>query len=89
MIPLHRDRFFTFRFAEDRRVGRFHLEGVEAGSGLLVVRLDPVTGQPGELLARAVVGEGSWVELGEPMIVRAGGGFLVSVEEPPVSEAAR
>ena len=31
MIPLYEDRHFTFRFADDRRIPRFHLEGVEAG----------------------------------------------------------
>ena len=27
MIPLHQDPWFTFRFAEDRLIPRFHLEG--------------------------------------------------------------
>ena len=31
MIPLHHDPWFTFRFAEDRLIPRFHLDGVEAG----------------------------------------------------------
>jgi hypothetical protein len=28
MIPLHHDLWFTFRFAEDRIIPRFHLEAV-------------------------------------------------------------
>ena len=31
MLPLHHDPHFTFRFADDRIIPRFHLEGVEAG----------------------------------------------------------
>ena len=31
MIPLYHDPHFTFRFADDRIIPKFHLEGVEAG----------------------------------------------------------
>ena len=31
MIPLYHDLWFTFRFADNRIIPRFHLEGVEAG----------------------------------------------------------
>ena len=31
MIPLHHDPHYTFRFADDRIIPRFHLEGVGAG----------------------------------------------------------
>ena len=31
VLPLYQDPWFTFRFAEDRIIPRFHLEGVEAG----------------------------------------------------------
>lgn len=31
MLPLYEDPCFTFRFADDRIIPRFHLEGVEAG----------------------------------------------------------
>ena len=31
MRPLYEDPHFTFRFADDRLIPRFHLEGVEAG----------------------------------------------------------
>ena len=31
MRPLYEDPLFTFRFAEDRIIPRFHLEGVSAG----------------------------------------------------------
>jgi len=33
MIPLHCDPYFTFRFADDRLVPRFHLEGSRPGGG--------------------------------------------------------
>ncbi|MGL4553782.1 MAG: hypothetical protein ACRC33_21675 [Gemmataceae bacterium] len=41
MIPLHRDAQFTFRFADDRLIPRFRLEGVEAGRRISVFNLDP------------------------------------------------
>ena len=31
MLPLYEEPHFTFRFADDRIIPRFHLEGVEAG----------------------------------------------------------
>jgi putative acetyltransferase len=95
MTPLHRDPHFTFRFAEDRLIPRFHLDGIELGRRVAVYRLDPQTGGPAELLARAVAGDGGWVDLAEPLVVRAGEGFiavpeagLVIREERPADHAA-
>ena len=82
MTPLYEDPHFTFRFAEDRLIPRFHLEGVEAGRRVSVFRIDPGTGERLGLLATATVGEGGWVELAEPIIVQAGDAF-VAVPEPP------
>jgi hypothetical protein len=45
MIPLHQDPCFTFRFADDRIIPRFHLEGVEAGRRVEVFKIDPGTGE--------------------------------------------
>ena len=81
MIPLHRDPWFTFRFADDRIIPRFHLEGVEAGQRVLVFKIDPCTGERLCLLATATVGEGGWVDLAEPIIVRAGEAFI-AVTDP-------
>ena len=81
MIPLHEDPHFTFRFADDRIIPRFHLEGVEAGRRVEVFKIDPGTGERLGLLATAPVGEGGWVDLGEPICVRAGEAF-VAVPEP-------
>ncbi len=75
VMNLYRDAHYTFRFAEDRIVPRFHLEGVEAGRGVIVFELTD-TGASARVLAKAVAGEGGWVELAEPLIVRAGGGFV-------------
>ena len=36
MLPLYHDPWFTFRFAEDRIIARFHLEGVPPGSQVSV-----------------------------------------------------
>jgi hypothetical protein len=58
MRPLYEDPHFTFRFADDRIIPRFHLEGVEAGQHMSVFRIDPGTGQRLGLLATATVGEG-------------------------------
>jgi hypothetical protein len=81
MLPLYRDPHFTFRFAEARIIPRFHLEGIEAGRRVEVYRIDPSTGERLALLATAIVGEGGWVNLREPIIVRAGEAF-VAVPEP-------
>jgi mannose-6-phosphate isomerase-like protein (cupin superfamily) len=76
MLPLYEDPHFTFRFAEDRIIPRFHLEGVEAGRKVSVFKIDPGTGERLGLLATATVGEGGWVELAEPIIVQAGDAFV-------------
>jgi hypothetical protein len=80
MIPLHRDPPFTFRFGGDRLIPRFHLEGVEAGRQGKVFRIDPGTGERLGLLATATVGEGGWVDLKEPIIVRATEAFIAVPE---------
>ena len=80
MLPLYHDPHFTFRFADDRLVPRFRLEGVGAGRRVSVFKLDPAGGgRPGRI-ATATVGDGGWVDLPEPLIVRAGEGFLVIPE---------
>ena len=47
-----------------------------------VFKIDPGTGERLGLLATAAVGEGGWVDLTEPIIVRAGEAFL-ALPEPP------
>ena len=81
MLPLYEDPCFTFRFAEDQIIPRFHLEGVVAGRRISVFKMDPGTGECLGLLVTATVGEGGWVDLPEPIIVRAGEAF-VAVPEP-------
>jgi hypothetical protein len=76
MLPLYHDPHFTFRFTDDRIIPRFHLEGVEAGRRVEVVKIDPGTGERLGLLTTATVGEGGWVDLREPIIVRAGEAFI-------------
>ena len=81
MLPLHYDPHFTFRFADDRIIPRFHLEGVEAGRRVAVYKIDPDSGERLGLLTTATAGDGGWVDLPEPIIVRAGGGFVAVPEE--------
>jgi hypothetical protein len=76
VLPLYREPQFTFRFADDRIIPRFHLEGVEAERRVSVFKLDPGTGERLGLLATATVGEGGWVDLPEPIIVRVGEAFV-------------
>jgi putative acetyltransferase len=76
MLPLYQDPWFTFRFGEDRIIPRLHLEGVPAGRRVTVFKIDPTTGERLEQLATATVGEGGWVDLAEPIIVRAGDAFI-------------
>ena len=76
MLPLYHDPHFTFRFAHDRIIPRFHLEGVEAGRRVAVYKIDPDSGERLGLLATARVGEAGWVDLPEPIIVRASEAFI-------------
>ena len=76
MLPLSEDPHFTFCFADHRLIPRFHLEGVEAGRQVSVFRIELGTGKRLGLLATATVGEGGWVDLKEPIIVRAGEAFV-------------
>jgi hypothetical protein len=80
MIPLYQDPCFTFRFADDRIVDRFHLEGISAGQTVSVFKIDLTSGQRLGLLATATVGDGGWVDLAEPIIMRAGGAFVAVPE---------
>jgi hypothetical protein len=81
MTPLHHDPCFTFRFADDRIIPRFYLEGIEAGRRVEVFKIDPGTNEPLGLLAMATVSDGGWVDLPEPIIIRAGEAFI-AVPEP-------
>jgi hypothetical protein len=81
MLPLYEDSGFTFRFADDRIIPRFHLEGVEVGRRVSVFKLDQCNSERLGLLATATVGEGGWVELTNPIIVRAGDAFIVVPEK--------
>ena len=81
MLPPYHDPHFTFRFADDRIIPRFHLEGVEAGRRVDVFRIDPTTGERLGLLATGVAGDGGWVDVQEPIIVRAGDAFIAVLVE--------
>ena len=81
MLPLYEDPHFTFRFADDRLIPRFHLEGVGAGRRVDVFRIDPTTGVRLSLLTTGMVGDGGWVDLQEPIIVRAGEAFIAIPEQ--------
>jgi hypothetical protein len=87
MTPLYADPHFTFRFAADRVIPRFHLEGIEAGRSITVFKIDSDTGERLDRLATASVGEGGWVDLAEPIIVRAGEAFIAVSE--PVGDGSR
>ena len=80
MLPLYGDPHFTFRFEDDRLIPRFHLEGVPVKQRVTVFKIDPGTGERLDLLAMAIVGEGGWVDLDKPIIVRAGEAFIAVPE---------
>jgi len=82
MVPLYQDSWFTFRFAEDRLIPRFHLEGVSPGSQISVIKLDLETGDRLGLLATATVGADGWVDLPQPIIVRARVAFIAVPHSP-------
>ena len=81
MTPLYHEPHFTFRFGDDRIIPRFHLEGVEPGQQASLFKIDPGTGERLGLFAMATVGDGGWVNLQEPIIVRAGEAFVVVSKE--------
>jgi hypothetical protein len=68
MQPLYEDPCFTFRFADDRIIPRFHLDGVEAGRCVSIFKIDPGTGERLGPLTTATVSDGGWVDLIEPII---------------------
>ncbi len=80
MLPLYEDPWFTFRFEDDRTIPRFHLEGVKPGTNISVIQIDPSNQQRIGPLGIAVVGEDGWVDLPEPIIVKAGDAFIVVPE---------
>ncbi|QDU22002.1 GNAT family N-acetyltransferase [Urbifossiella limnaea] len=91
MTPLYRDSRYTFRFADDRRIDRVRVEGVPSGSRVTVYRL--VGEEPGDVLTRSLAGADGWVELPEPILVRAGDGFVAVAgalirDETPADEPA-
>ena len=83
MKPLYHDPHFTFGFADDGLIPRFHLPGVDAGRRVSVFKIDPATGDRLGLVMTATVGESGWVDLLEPTIMRAGQGFLAVPEPAP------
>ena len=46
-----------------------------------VFKIHPVTGERLGLLTTAIVGEGGWADLAEPIIVRAGEAFIAVPNE--------
>ena len=76
MLPLYQDPWFTFRLADDRIIPCFHLEGVLAGRRVSVFKIDPGTGERLGLPTTATVGDCGWVDLPEPIVVRAGEAFV-------------
>jgi hypothetical protein len=76
MIPLYQDPCFTFHFADNRIIPRFHLEGVIPGQRVSVFKIDPISNARLALLANGVVGEGGWVDLAEPIVMLAGDAFI-------------
>jgi hypothetical protein len=79
MIPLYSDDRFTFCFAEDRIISRFHMEGISVGTSVRIYRFSTETKEVQELLQEAIVGENGWVEIKNPLVMRAGDGFVVFV----------
>ncbi|MCE9531462.1 MAG: hypothetical protein K8T89_10130 [Planctomycetes bacterium] len=80
MLPLHHELHFTFRFADDRIIPRFHLEGLDSGQRVAVFKIDALTGERLGLLTNATVGENGWVDLPKPIVVRAGDAFIAVPE---------
>jgi hypothetical protein len=80
MLPLYKDPHYTFRFADDRIIPRFHLEGVQVGQRVKVCSIDPATDEKLQTLTMGTVGEGGWVDLAKPIIVKGGNAFVAVVK---------
>lgn len=80
MFALYEEPWFTFRFADDRLITRFHLEGVPEGRLVSLHELEPETGRRLGFLVRARVGKEGWVDLSKPIVVRRGEGFVAVLE---------
>ena len=78
MLPLYHDPWFAFRFGGDRIIPRLHIEGVQPGSHVSVIKINPATGERLGLLATAIVGEGGWVDLPQSIIMKSGEAFIRS-----------
>src|SRR5688572_26948357 len=63
------------------RIAHGHLDGVGAGRRVSVYRMDPATEAPLGLIATATVGAGGRADLPEPLVVRAGEGFVAVPEQ--------
>ena len=63
--------------SDDRIISRFNLEGIPPGQRVSIFKIDPSNGERLDLLAMATVGDGGWVDLLEPISVRAGEAFIV------------
>jgi hypothetical protein len=65
MVLLYQDPHFTFRFAADWLIPRFHSGAIEAGRRVSVFQIEPNTGERLGLLATAV-GDRGWMVLSAP-----------------------
>ena len=84
MQPLYEDPCFTFRFSDNRIIHRFHLEGICFAVRVSVYLIDPTTGERLNLLATAIVDESGWVDLPEPLIMKAGEAFIAVPDQDPI-----
>jgi hypothetical protein len=76
MKPLYQSPWFTFRFAEDRIIDRFHLEGVPVGQRISIHWFDTATNTRGDSIGFASADATGWVELAEPIVVKKGDCFI-------------
>lgn len=76
-VPLYCDPGYRFLFEDRRIIPRIHLDGMPEGALVDVFGMDSPVGSAGTCILRAQVGPDGWVNFSEPIIVRAGTGFLV------------
>lgn len=81
MFSLYEDPYFTFRFAEARRIDRIHLDGVVPGRRVILIALDPRSGQRRNVLAEVESGEDGWVYLDPALIVQAEDTFIALISQ--------
>lgn len=80
MIPLWREKGYSFDFDEARKVERIHLQGAPLGASVNLFR-KPFSGEGPATVSGVVCADG-WVKLEKILITAPGDRFVAFVSDP-------